>query len=462
MKVSDRNSLIREKMAGGMPSHVIERFLTMLYRVDRKPSRFVPLREVDVPDSEWILESAMDSGRLRELAKRGESLLNQVAMIKLNGGRSTTMGGDVPKGILEAKNGLSYLEIIVAQTRAIEQKWGIRVPLILMNSFFTHGPSMKLMERLDYPVWTFLQSQVPRLTRNTLAPLDTGTADDWAPAGHGEVYFALSESGMLDKLLRRGYRWVFISNVDNLAAAVEPWILGLLEADGIEFLMEIIDRAPEDKKGGTLVLKDGHPCLLEIAQVAPDEKKLFMDIERFRVFNTNNIWVDLMSLERVLADGSLQLPIIQNFKTIRETPIVQLETAMGAAIDCFPRSRGLRVNRDRFFPTKKAGDLFVLQSDACTLDGMGRIRRNPERSVSLSFMPRVSFSSDFLDTASRMSQRFEDPSSVSLLDAESLTVSGSVFFGRNVAIQGNVSIQSTEGQVFHIPDGTVLSDGTYP
>lgn len=455
-------SLIRDKMAGHVNLDVTERFLNMLNQIDREQSRFVPMDEVSVPDSTWILDSDQDSNRLGELAEKGEALLHKAAVIKLNGGRSTTMGGDVPKGILEAKNGRSYLEIIVDQAKAMETRWGTRVPLVLMNSFFTHGPSMELMERLAYPVRTFIQSQVPRLVRETHAPLDTGSDADWAPAGHGEVYYAMSDSGLLDQLLNEGFQWAFISNVDNLAATVDPWILGLLQEEEIEFLMEITDRTPADRKGGTVVLLEGRPYLLEIAQVAPDERDQFMNIERFRVFNTNNIWIDLMSLKRALTDGSLYLPIIQNFKTIDGTEVIQLETAMGAAIDSFPRARALRVHRDRFFPTKKAADLFVLQSDACVLDDMSRIRRNPHRSASLSFLPRVTFSPDFLDTASRIPEHFDDPSSVSLVAAESLTVSGPVFFGRNVTVEGSVTIEARQGNVLRIADGTILKDGTYP
>ena len=187
-----------------------------------------------------------------------------------------------------------------------------------------------------------------------------------------------------------------------------------------------------------------------------------MDIERFPVFNTNNVWVNLDALAEILESRSLRLPLIQNRKTVCGTRVVQIETAMGAAIGLFQRARGLRVSRERFFPTKQVADLFVLQSDACILDSMYRLQRNPARPVALPFMPRVCFGSDFLDSPLEMECRFEDSTSVSLVLADSLEVTGSVFFERDVRIEGHVRINAPAVTSYRIPRGTVLRDGAYP
>lgn len=44
------------------------------------------------------------------------------------------------------------------------------------------------------------------------------------------------------------------------------------------------------------------------------------------------------------AGGALPLPVISNEKTVdprdkKSTPVLQLETAMGAAIECFPKAQ---------------------------------------------------------------------------------------------------------------------------
>jgi UTP--glucose-1-phosphate uridylyltransferase len=453
---------IRNKMvARGLAESRVESFLDNVRRM-RRQSPYIPLDMVSAASDEFIFKIGRDRQQVAELESVGKSVLSKVVVIKLNGGRSTTMGGDVPKGVLEAKGGQSYLEIILRQVKAISQTWQVDVPLVLMNSFFTHGPTMDVVRRFDVPVKTFGQTQVPRLLADTLAPMESGTDQDWVPPGHGDVYASLLESGLLERLLAEGYKWAFISNLDNLAASLEPWILGLVATHDLDFLLEVTDRTEADRKGGALVVRNGHLELLEIAQVDPIRQDEFMDIARFTVFNTNNVWIDLDALMKVLADKPLDLPIIQNYKTVNGVVIVQLETAMGAAIGSFPRSKGLNVSRDRFFPTKKIEDLFVLQSDACVLDAMNRLKRNPARPESLPLMPTVTFDNVFLDSPLKISERFEDSSSISLVRANDLKVSGNVFFERDVRIEGNVLIETGAGETLIIPRGTVLAERRYP
>lgn len=457
--VEDR---IRQKMeARGIVPPSIESFLRLVRRLRRETSGHVPLDTVAPPDDRLLLVPPSDLDEMAALESRGRELLSGVVVIKLNGGRSTTMGGEVPKGVLKAKDGLTYLDIILRQTEAMSREWGAEIPLILMNSFFTHVPSMEIVGKSRLPVHTFIQREAPRLLLNTLEPLDTGTEEDWTPLGHGDVYCSFRNSGLLEKMLKQGRRWALISNLDNLAACVEPWILGLIDRDAIELLLEVTQRTDVDRKGGTLVAKNGRLDLLEIAQVAPEDRAAFMDIGRFRVFNTNNVWVDLKALDRSLEEKELTLPIIQNRKHVAGQEVIQVETAMGAAIRAFSRARGLSVGRDRFFPTKNVQDLFVLQSDACVLDSLFRVRKNPLRPDFLPYRPSVVFSPDFLESAVRMDVAFEDASSVSLLEAESLQVTGPVYFERDIKIRGNVQIKAEPGRVLRIPRGTVLDNQCY-
>jgi UTP--glucose-1-phosphate uridylyltransferase len=454
--------LIKTKMrARGLSDPEIEDFIHKAVKASGE-SAFVPLSEVEVPGQDFLVSLDQDDNRLRDLEKKGLEVLKHLLVIKLNGGRSTTMGGSVPKGILEAKDGLSYLEIVIHQMESLNEKFGLRVPLMLMNSFFTHGPTMEIVDRLGFPTMTLMQSQVPRLLQDSFSPLETCTDEDWVPPGHGDLYASLKRSKQLETLLAQGYRWAYISNLDNLAACVEPWILGLIHEEEPDFILEVTNRTNSDRKGGTPVIRNGRVQLLEIAQVGPEEKSIFQDIQRFPFFNTNNIWLDLRALAANLSQGTLDLPIIQNHKIIDGRKVVQLETAMGAALGCFDNSKVLRVGRERFFPTKKVSDLLVLRSDACTLDSMYRLRRNPVRLDSLPFMPHVFFAEDFLDSPLAMRSRFEDPASVSLVRAESLDVYGAVFFESNVTIEGRVEVRGGQSGMYSVPRGTVLRDECYP
>jgi UTP--glucose-1-phosphate uridylyltransferase len=453
---------IRQKMnARGIPGDVIDDFLARVRQVAGRVSSYIPLDSVRKPGGESVLDIDPVRDDIRDLSELGKSLLDKLVVLKLNGGRSTTMGGLVPKGIITAKDDRTYLDIIVGQMRALHRETGVDVPLGLMNSFFTNELTLEELEENDYPVFSFVQNEVPRLQEDSLMPVETGDDEDWAPAGHGDILPSLKLRGVLKDLLDQGKKWAFISNIDNLAAVVETWILGLMASHSIKFLMEVTDRTDEDRKGGTLVVKDGNLCLLEIAQVAPEERERFMDIDQFSVFNTNNIWIDLEALDQVLESLSLSLPTIRNVKTLLGQRIIQLETAVGAAICSFPDAKGLRVGRDRFFPTKTVADLFVLQSDACILDERDRLIRNPKRSDELSLRPKVVFGQDLLDSPLRLGSRFADIESISLVMADHFEISGHVFFERNVTIKGTVKIMVPPGGLFRIKSGTILMDGTY-
>jgi UTP--glucose-1-phosphate uridylyltransferase len=463
MRGHDIKDRIERKMKSrGLRSDEIDAFLRMVDRIDSRTSGYVALERTSRPNTDLIFDAKRLSPEIAELEERGKGLLSKSVVIKLNGGRSTSMGGLVPKGILAAKNGRCYLDIISGQIEAIRNRWNVDIPLALMNSFFTHAATMRIIGSYPVAPVTFMQHQVPRLYEDTLLPMDSEAEDDWAPPGHGDIYESLHRSGLLDRLLAEGKRWAFISNLDNLAACMEPWILGLIDKEGVDFLLEVTDRTPADRKGGTLVVIDGRLDLLEIAQVAPHEREDFMDIDRFKVFNTNNVWIDLEALSRSLKKKSLVLPLIQNHKAIDGRHIIQLETAMGAGIGHFPRARGLRVGRERFFPTKKVGDLFVLQSDACVLDSMDRLQSSPIRPRELPLRPSVSFDPGFLVYPHKMGERFEDPASISLVLAHTLEVSGQVFFERNITIEGQVAINAKDNELYTIQRGTVLKDGAYP
>ena len=85
----------------------------------------------------------------------------------------------------------------------------------------------------------------------------------------------------------------------------------------------------------------GRLILREVAQTTDADEKDFQNIEKHSFFNTNNLWIRLDKLAALMdAKGALPLPLIVAEKTVdpkddTSTPVVQLETAMGAAVQFF-------------------------------------------------------------------------------------------------------------------------------
>jgi len=400
----------------------------------------------------------LDSARQEQqeyYARIGEEHLEHVVVVKLNGGRSTSMGGAVPKCFVQAKNSMSFLDIAMKRIMYLNDRFKVEIPLVLMDSFFTNQATEKIVGRTPLLIMNFIQNEYPRLVAQDFSILDTNTEEDWCPAGHGDFYISFYESGLLHKLLELGYRWVFISNIDNLCADVSPHLLGLMIDGGHDFMMEVTRKTRADVKGGAPAFIKGHPGLLEIAQVAPEHEQEFQDIDKFRYFNTNNLWIDIEAIRDKIEAKSLKIPTILNPKTIMNKEIIQIETAMGAAMGAFSKPAAIAVPRSRFFPIKKMKDLLILQSDAFLLDEQYRIVPNNRRPERLPFLPEVVFGNGFM-ADNELANWFADPATLSLVEAESLAVNGKVFFEKNVVVKGKVEVTQQGEEQLRIAEGTVL------
>jgi UTP--glucose-1-phosphate uridylyltransferase len=376
------------------------------------------------------------------------------------------MGMTGPKSLLEVKDGLTFLDVIARQTLEQRRRHGARLPLALMNSFYTRDESLAALERYpdlraDVPA-DFVQNKEPKLRVEDLFPVEWPPDPEleWCPPGHGDLYTALVTSGMLDALRDRGYRYAFVSNSDNLDAVLEPRILGWLAAEEIPFLMEVADRTPADRKGGHLARRpdDGQLVLRELAQTPDEDAEAFQDVARHRFFNTNTLWVDLHALADVLAarDNVLGLPMIVNRKTVdpgdsSSPPVYQLETAMGAAISVFEGARALRVSRDRFAPVKTTNDLLGLRSDCYVLTEDARLVVSPLRTRGPLF---VDLDPDHYKRLADFDARFP-AGPPSLVECDRFVVRGDVRFGAGVVARGDVEVVARDGQA-EVPDGRVL------
>ncbi|KAK1273097.1 UTP--glucose-1-phosphate uridylyltransferase [Acorus gramineus] len=414
-----------------------------------------PTDEVVVPYN-TLAQPPEDSAQIRKL-------LDKLAVLKLNGGLGTTMGCTGPKSVIEVCNGLTFLDLIVIQIESLNKKYGCNVPLLLMNSFNTHEDTLKIVEKYaksNIKIHTFNQSQYPRLVADDYLPLPSkGHAgkDGWYPPGHGDVFPALLNSGKLDALMSQGKEYIFVANSDNLGAIVDLKILNHLIRNQNEYCMEVTPKTLADVKGGTLISYDGRVQLLEIAQVPDKHVNEFKSIEKFKIFNTNNLWVNLKAVKRLVTANALKMEIIPNPKVrvaleVNGVKVLQLETAAGAAIRFFDHAIGVNAPRSRFLPVKASSDLLLVQSDLYTVsDGFvvrNKARTNPEN-------PSIELGPEFKKVAD-FQRRFK--SIPSIVELDSLKVTGDVWFGAGITLKGKVTITAKSGEKLQIPDKSVLKD----
>jgi len=450
---------IRKMLDEGLPEPAVESFALHLGRLASGEPAFLSESQIRPVDD---LPDACDFSRFAELGARS---LGSVVVVKLNGGLGTSMGLDQAKSLVQVREGLTFLDLIVRQVEALREKSGAAIPLLLMNSYRTREGSLRLLQR--YPgialaqlPLDFLQHRVPKVLADGLTPA-THPADpdlEWCPPGHGDLFAALLTSGVLRRLLETGHEYAFVSNADNLGASVDPELLGYMVATGATFLMEAADRTSADRKGGHVCrLADGRLTLRESAQCRADEVEGFQDIALHRFFNTNNLWIHLPTLQKLLGahGGVLPLPTIVNRKNLDprdpdSAAVIQLETAAGAALSLFPDARAVRVPRSRFSPVKTTSDLLSVRSDAYILDPEHRLVLDPRRESP----PDVDLDPRFFKLLDAFDQRFAH-GPPSLLHCRSLEVRGNVFFGAGIIARDDVRLSAPEALIV-LEAGTVL------
>lgn len=463
LNIDEKFLPFKKKMeAEGTPSLIIEIFRSCYEKLLKGERGFLSRNDILPVEKEDIAHT----DTLNDYYEDGCKAMAKTVIIKLNGGLGTSMGLLRAKSLIEVKDGLTFLDIIARQTLSHRKKYGTNIPLILMNSFKTDEDSRKFLSKYpdlasDIPL-SFVQHKFPKVLKDSMSPAywPEEPENEWNPPGHGDIYFALIISGMLDQMLGKGYKYAFISNSDNLGGILDQTILGYFASQDFPFMMEVADRTEADKKGGHLAkMISGGLILREIAQCPANEIDEFQDINKHKYFNTNNIWINLTLLREKSnkVHNMLELPMIVNPKKIdprddSSPEVYQIEMAMGSAISIFENSAAIRVPRTRFSPVKKSQDLLGLWSDCYVIADGNRVITNPKRHIGTI---TINLDDRYYKKIDQFRDRFAY-GTPSLIDCESLTVEGNVFFGKNITVKGSVSIFNHTPHRVTVPDGMVI------
>ena len=447
----DISEAIKTKMrAGGVAGAVIDTFLAAVAKVAAGERGQIPESTIEPVAELPSLESLPAAG-----SGAGE-LLNQLAVVKLNGGLGTGMGLDRAKSLIQVKGQDTFLDFIAKQILHLRIQSGApKLAFYLMDSFSTQADTLAHLQK--YPGLAidgdldFLQSKVPKLDAKTLLPVAWPAAPDqeWCPPGHGDIYPSLLGCGLLDKLLAQGIKFLFVSNSDNLGATVDLRLLNYFATSGDSFLMEVATRTAADRKGGHLARRraDGRLLLRESAQCPAADEGQFQDIARHGFFNTNNLWIRLDHLKAELEarGGVLPLALITNTKTVdprdaASPKVIQIESAMGAAIECFAKTGAVVVPRSRFAPVKTTADLLALRSDAYRLTEDYLLVLDESRQGQ---PPVIDLDSQYYKLLPDFEAAFPH-GAPSLIKCESLKVTGKKIFPANLVLEGKVEFSGDQ------------------
>ena len=450
--------LAREKMtAAGVDPVAIDVFAHYYRLVETGESGMIPESSIEPLDMPTLAAVSVDESVALDA-------IRSTAVIKLNGGLGTSMGLDRAKALLPVREGLTFLDVIARQVLALRARYDARLPLIFMNSFRTSEETLAALQGYpDLPVdglpLEFIQNKEPKLLADTLEPVAWSAEPslEWCPPGHGDLYTALLGTGLLERLAESGYRHVFVSNSDNLGAVPDSRVAAWFADSDAPFAIEAVRRTASDRKGGHFAIRksDDRIVLRETAQTLPEDKAALADLTRHRYCSTNSLWFDVAAMREELErrHGVLGLPLIKNVKRVdpadpTSPKVVQIETAMGAAIELFEGARTIEVERDRFVPVKSTNDLLVLRSDCYELDENAILHQTTPT------LPYVDLDPAHYSLLADFDARFAD-GIPSLREAHTLVVNGDWTFSKGITVVGDASLDD-DGGPSRVEAGAIL------
>src|SRR5207245_1363808 len=228
----------------------------------------VPVARLDVND--------------RGTRQRGEEALRhgEVAALVVAGGQGTRLGFDHPKGMypIGPVSGKSVFQIHAEKVLALGRRYGKAVPFLVMTSPATDAETRTFFQGHGY--FGLSADEVVFFCQGTLPALDQATGKLLleapgrlfvSPNGHGGTLLALAESGLLERLRKRGIRQIFYFQVDNpLARVADPLFLGHHLVAAAEVSSKIVPKEGPTDKMGNLVLVDGRCTMIEYSDLPED------------------------------------------------------------------------------------------------------------------------------------------------------------------------------------------------
>lgn len=382
--------------------------------------------------------------------------LKETVVLKLNGGLATTMGLSKSKSLLCVKENDTFLDFICRQVLSVREQYQQPLKFMLMNSFSTSADTKAFLQE-KYPSLAenyeeeveVMQNKVPKILQEGLAPA-TYPEDpecEWVPPGHGDFYAALLGTGKLDKLLADGYKYMFVSNSDNLAATLDLKLLTEFAGKNHDFMIEFAERTEIDMKGSHLAqFKDsGRYLVRELNQCVAGEESDFRDITKHKYFNTNNMWINLIALKKAMNEhkGMLPLPVVRNKKTVCPTDlstakVLQLESAIGSAFSFFDKASAMVIPRTRFAPVKSCNDMLAVRSDCYVVTSDHRLVLAETRKGK----PPVIILADQYYNFFNLMEKLTPNGTPSLVECERLEIKVPIAFEPSARIIGNVVIDS--------------------
>ncbi len=229
----------------------------------------------------YIKKNDLDKEEKEKYLQLGEKAIKDgnVAVVIMAGGQGTRLGHTGPKGTfkLDLDKPTSIFEILVKKLKDIDNKYGIKLPFYIMTSRENNDATEKFFEEnnyFNYPkenVKFFMQSELTMLDLSGKAIMEDKGRIKQAADGNGGIFEALFRNNIIDDMIKRNIKYVFIGNIDNvLLQLADPIMIGISVDKNAQLVSKSLIKSSPYEKVGVFYKRDGKPSVIEYTEVTDE------------------------------------------------------------------------------------------------------------------------------------------------------------------------------------------------
>lgn len=222
------------------------------------------------------------SGNLNHQS-RGQQLIEQgcLGCLLLAGGQGTRLQyprakGTYPISVIKHK---SLFQLCAEKIKAASQKAERLLNLAIMTSPENDAETRSFFEQNDFfgldpfQISFFIQETLPLLDANGQLFLKTPWQITSGTDGNGHSLLCFARSGILDRWIRQGIKYVHVILIDNpLADPFDSELVGFHQQQEVEMTLKCTEKFNPEERVGVLIKKNGDCRVIEYSEMSDKEK----------------------------------------------------------------------------------------------------------------------------------------------------------------------------------------------
>lgn len=278
----------------------------------------------EITPIKYIDKNKMDENTKAQYIKFGEEVIknNKFSVVTMAGGQGTRLGHNGPKGtfMLDLNPPKSLFETFCDQLKKIKEEYNVVIPWYLMTSKENNNDTVEFFEKnnyFNYPqeaVKFFIQGEIPMIDATGKVILTEEGLVKQAANGHGGIFEAMFNNGIVDDMKKRGIEWAYIIPVDNpLVQMVDKIMIGYAASKNLLALGKSVVKANAKEKAGVFCMRNGRPSVIEYTEIS-DEMAERLNDKNELAFGEAHINCNLFNIKGIDKIGADKLPYHTAFK----------------------------------------------------------------------------------------------------------------------------------------------------